>query len=221
VIFSLYFDKNYLHWAELLIQSINLCEPDAQIIAYTVNMAPEISGQNVMVEPVTINPENGIELSWMIIEHKASFFKNSMEKFPGYLHVMLDSDMMVIKSLDSLKREMMGMDMGGIVVHDKKIAGGFLAANTTPIAEKFVAETSERLLDSNYFYDKDQPLLAEMYHKYMGLGMKWFHADRRYLDHLERDESYIWSAHKTQYGVKDVRFEKYKGRIYNGSSPIR
>ena len=214
MIFTIYFDQNYLHWAELLIESINLFEPDAQIIAYTINITPIISGKNVMIVPITINSDPNVKLAWKIIEHKMSFLKNSMEMFPGQLHIMLDSDMMVLRSLNTLKQEMVGMDIGGIMVHNKKVAGGILIANTTSMAEKFIVETSGRLLDGNYWYDKDQPLLAEMRNKYMALGLRWLQLDRIYLDHLEREDSYIWSAHKTQYGTKDERFEKYKKYLH-------
>jgi hypothetical protein len=105
---------------------------------------------------------------------------------------------------------MMGMDLGGLLVHNHKVAGGFLAAISNERTNKFLAETNEILLDGNFHFDKDQPLLAEMYHKHVAEGLKWFHADRLYLDHLERESSFIWSAHKSERGIKDVRYEKYR-----------
>jgi hypothetical protein len=65
---------------------------------------------------------------------------------------------------------------------------------------------------------KDQKTLDKVYTE-TNKDIKFLLLDRRYLDHKSNKNSYIWSAHKSKYGKKAERFNKYSEvleRMKNG-----
>jgi len=60
-----------------------------------------------------------------------------------------------------------------------------------------------------YTYNKDQPAMAKTFNKFHG-KIEFLLLTRQYLDHLERKNSYVWSAHKSnKLGAKRIRVKKY------------
>lgn len=216
--FTIYFNKDYIDWAKLLIKSINIIEPEAKIIAHCFNIEFNdtkrlVDFNNTFVIEYDIKDIKHVDISWQIIENKAKCFLKSISFFPDDLHIMIDTDMMLINPLDELKKLMVNNDMGGIRINSEKIAGGFLAVNPTNNSLKLLKEWNRYLLDGIYFFNKDQPSLAIYCKKHIKQGLKWLDVDRQYLDCLEKNDSFIWSAHKSEYGSKKNRFKKYKKKL--------
>jgi hypothetical protein len=230
MIFTIYFNEPYLKWAELLSESILLNHNDAFINAYAINLPVNKLEKfynypnKISVLRNTIEPIKGAEMSWQIIAHKASFLLNSIVMNTYQLHVLLDADMMLIKPIpDELQHRMMKNDLGGLLINPLKIAGGIIIANPTTLAIDFLRDWEIYLLDGKYFFNKDQPKLAELHAKYIPKKLRWLQLDRSYMDHHENSTSIIWSAHKSELGTKDIRFKKYEKKlndIKRGYEPI-
>jgi hypothetical protein len=124
--------------------------------------------------------------------------------------VQLDIDMLINRPLDQITGD---FDVGGFRLADWKVAGGLLVAQPTEMAFKFLNEYNDGLVTPPYFWDKDQPLLARLYNKYEGSGLKWLQLGRDHLDYSNDPNSYIWSAHKSEYGNKDVRLARFVKRM--------
>jgi len=214
--FTLYFDEPYMKWASLLVKSIKYHHPEAYIICNTIGISKETTHQlyedRVYIFRNDLNFVPNVNRAWQIIEHKISFLLNSISLDPDATHVLLDSDMLLLKPLPAVN-EMKKYDMGGFIVHETKIAGGILLVTPTAMSMNFLHRWNKYLMDGNYFNDKDQPSLAKFYNEYKLKGLKWLQLDRTYLDHKEKDDAHIWSAHKSEFGTKDKRYEKYVKKL--------
>jgi hypothetical protein len=204
-----------------MIKSIKKVEPpETKIICHMINPTPEQRRiiLNSGADPYKayqwiVEPIDKVEMSWQIIERKASYLLKSIEMCPEALHILIDVDMVVLKPLDELEQLMKDHDMGGIVVNPEKIAGGILAVNPTTISKELLTEWDTFLMDGKFFYNKDQPSLAALYKKYLGRGLRWLQIDRRYMDHKHNENAFIWSAHKIEFGTKKERFEMYEKKL--------
>ena len=190
MIFTIYFDQPYLHWAELLCESILLNQPNDFINCYAINLSVDklerfySQPNKIRVFRNEILPINDVKMAWQIVEHKASFLLNSIAMNSYQLHILLDADIMLIKPIpDELQHQMMKHDIGGLIVNEKKIAGGILIANPTTLAVDFLRDLEIYLLDGKYYFDKDQPLLAELHKKFIPKKLRWLQLDRKYIDH--------------------------------------
>jgi len=217
--FTIYFNKDYMEWANVLIKSINIIEPTAIIAAHYINIKFEeskklIEYSNTFVIEHDIKDIINVQMAWQIIENKAKYLMETIKLFPDDLHIMIDTDMMLINPIDVLKSQMKDFDMAGIRINKNKIAGGFLAVRPTAMSMNLLRKWSKYLLDDQvYYFNKDQPSLARYCELYIAKGLKWLDVSRQYLDHLEKDDSMIWSAHKTEYGIKKERIKKYKKKL--------
>jgi len=215
----LYFDNKYAYWAPVLLDSILLHEPDMKVFIQGYNLTKEQekeikSFKNVVLlkNDILFFDKNIMDkIEYRIICWKANQFLEAFEKFPDEdLFIIMDVDMVIVKPLTKLKKQMEKHDLGAVWVRKNKIMGGFNAIRRTPIMIEFLKSWSKKMTTGRYTYNKDQPSMAKTFNEFLG-KIEFLLLTRQYLDHLEREDSYIWSAHKSKkLGRKRKRVKKYK-----------
>lgn len=228
MIINLYFDNKYFHWADPVVRSIKVHEPDTRIHFHTYNLSNgqvrklESYSNNVHVDNTDMKFDPKISepyfrggvviedpLRFQITCRKGEFLLKSMDKFPEEdLFVVMDVDMLVIQSLNALRKQMKDHDIGVMRVGNEKIAGGFIVARPTEKGKYFLSTFDKLVMKDRLYLCKDQKTLAKVYNE-TNTEVKFLLLDRRYLDHSSGEEAYIWSAHKSKFGTKIERYKKY------------
>ena len=224
VVVSTYFDNKYYRWAPLLVSSLLINEPDIGIHLNTVNLetwqVEELfkfkNVKRIDAYNIEVNAKISKEFAWQMIERKALFFRKTFKYFPeADIYILMDVDTLVINSLGSLVDQMENYDMAGVQTGPQKIMGGFLVAKNIPVVKDYWKELDEFLMgDGIFYYNKDQPEIFRLYEKYKE-RIKFLPLSWEYLDIWSRETSdiYVWSAHKTEYGDKNQRYELYKDKV--------
>ena len=215
----LYFDDKYAYWAPILLESILLHEPNMKVFIQGYNLKPyqvkkiKTFSNVVFFKNDKLYFDKSImdETHYRVICWKANQFLEAFEKFPDEeLYIIMDVDMILIQPLTELKEQMNNYDLGAVWVNKGKIMGGFNAIKRTPIMVEFLESWSKKMTTGRYTYNKDQPSMAKTFNEFLG-KIEFLLLTRQYLDHLEREDSYVWSAHKVKnFGTKESRFKKYK-----------
>ncbi len=204
-VFILYCDEVYYKFYGTILKSIEVFEPEATTILHLINST--ITGPNIVNQSIEYDSPD--KKAAHIICHKIKYMLETMANIEGDLYVQLDIDMLLNRSL-----QIDGTyDIGGFVISPNKVAGGILMAQKTDMAYKFLNEYNERLINGFHYWDKDQPLLARLYNEYIPKGLVWKQVGRDYLDYANSAESFIWSAHKSEFGNKDKRLAGFKRRV--------
>jgi len=214
----LYFDNKYAYWAPVLLESILFHEPDMKVFIQGYNLTEEQEEEINSFKNVVLlkNDELKFDIKLMnkieyrVICWKANQFLEAFKKFPEEdLFIIMDVDMILVQSLTELKEQMKSHDLGAVWVGEKKIMGGFNAIRKTPIMVEFLKSWSKKMTTGIYTYNKDQPSMAKTFNEFSG-KIEFLLLTRQYLDHLEREESYVWSAHKSdKLDSKHIRVKKY------------
>lgn len=223
--FIFYFDKKYYRWASLLIKSIKHWEPDDKILAFCINLedeqVKEIKSLGAFPYHMPLRPISDHVLPFQIIEHKAWYLLRAFNGWPKEeYYIMMDIDMLVVNSMKYLKNSFINgnFDFAAVLANPDKICGGFYVFRNNKLCKKLLEDWDKYLRDDNYFFDKDQPSLSKFVMKYIyEHGLKVMPVSRKYLDHLSRSESVIWSAHKSEFGDKDKRFDMYRRKVLEQS----
>lgn len=225
--FVLYFDNRYFKWAPILIGSIKIFEPAERICAYGIDLTETqveiLKSYGVHYFEYNINSlpiftyrkyRKITDATRLFITHsQACFLLSSFEKFPEEnLFIIMDVDCLLVRPLDELKEEMGRHDLAGIILNESKIACGFKAVNPTDISRRMIKEWNDFLLDGCYYGNKDQFSFMEFYKKYRD-DIRFLELDYRYIDPQSKEDSYVWSAHKSKFGIKAERFEFYRKEL--------
>lgn len=226
MIVMLYFDKGYTHWAPLLMESFSIHEPECKFTLYTFNLSKnEVvefeAYKNVLFVKnrfMGFDPKIASRWLYQLVCRKGGFLLDTMDRFPGEdLYVSMDIDMMLVRPLDELKEQMKTHDVGFVWVKNDKVASGFIAASDTEDARRYIKEFHNRATYGFMEHKNDQPTLAKLYDENKG-KMNFLLLTRQYIDHHSSSNAYVWSAHKTAFGNKKVRYKKYKeflkGELY-------
>lgn len=218
MIIMLYFDKGYAHWAPLLMESFSIHEPDCKFTLYTYNLSKEEvakfeDSKNVLFVKnrfMEFDPKVASRWLYQLVCKKGGFLLDTMDRFPGEdLYVSMDIDMMLVHPLDELKEQMKNHDIGFVWVKDDKVASGFIVASDTRNARRYIKEFHNRATDGFMEHKNDQPTLAKLYNENKD-KMNFLLLTRQYIDHFSRDDAFVWSAHKTAFGNKKVKYKKYR-----------
>ena len=205
-VFITYCDDNYFQWYEPWLKSVKTFEPESLVSLHMINSKkrPRYSIRQ------TVSYKNGTSPADCIICHKIQFMLDTMEKIEGDVYILTDIDMILNRPLEGLDGE---WDIAGFLVKQDKVAGGFLAAKKNERAMKFLEEYNKFLITPPHFFNKDQPSLAKFYNRYSDNLITWKQMSRDYLDHTCNPNSFIWSAHKLEFGSKFKRLLKFKERF--------
>lgn len=213
----LYFDNKYAYWAPVILKSILLHEPNMKVFIQGYNLTEEQEKEIKCFKNVILLKNDELifnntmkKIEYRVICWKANQFLEAFKRFPDEdLFIIMDVDMILVKPLTKLKEQMKNYDLGAVWVHRKKIMGGFNAIKRTPIMVEFLESWSKKMTTGIYTYNKDQPAMAKTFNKFIG-KFDFLLLTRQYLDHLEKEDSYVWSAHKSQkLDSKHIRVEKY------------
>jgi len=200
-----YCDEKYLKWYPVWLKSIKIFEPEADTILHLINHKMK-KNRTIIHHTISIlNPD-------VIICHKIKFFIETIEKYDADIYILTDIDMMLNKPLVEFDNDE-NWDIAGFLIRENKVAGGILGARKTEKALIFLNEYNNYLIKPPYFFNKDQPSLAMFYNKYNGNLIKWKQLSRKYIDHTCSDDAFFWSAHKSSFGSKEQRLEKFIKRL--------
>jgi len=218
----LYFDNKYAYWAPVILSSILLHEPDMKVFIQGYNLTKEQaktinSFKNVVLfknDKLKFDKKTMDKIEFRVICWKANQFLEAFEKFPDEdLYIIMDVDMIFIQPLTKLKEQMKSYDLGAVWVGPKKIMGGFNAIRKTPVMIEFLESWSKKMTTGRYTYNKDQPSMAKTFNEFLG-KIEFLILPRLYLDDMEKNNSYVWSAHKvSRRGTKESRIKKYKEHV--------
>ena len=218
----LYFDNKYAYWAPVLLDSILFFEPDMKVFIQGYNLTKDQiksikSFKNVVLlknDKLYFDKSIMDKIEYRVICWKANQFLEAFEKFPDEdLFIIMDIDMILVKPLTQLKKQMIDYDFGAVWVHKNKIMGGFNAIKRNSIMVEFLKSWSNKMTAGRYTYNKDQPTMAKTFNKFLG-KIDFLLLSRQYLDASENINSYVWSAHKSKkLGSKKQRFIKYQKYI--------
>ena len=227
MVFVLYFDNYYFHWAKPLTESIKIHEPKSKIQIYSYNLkeeqiedlrlysnVTEVINKSMKYDPHISETYNGRKIiRFMMTCRKGEHLLRAMEKYPDEkLFVVMDVDMLLVRPLNDLKKQMRNKDIGLMRVGPGKVMGTFLAAKSTRNGKHFLSDFNKAVMDGILYLCKDQKTLSTIYE-----GMKnkinFLLLTRQYIDHASTDDSYIWSAHKSKYGSKKERFKVYEDKL--------
>ena len=225
--FILYFDNRYFKWAPVLIDSIKIFEPAERICIYGINLTEaqieilKLYGVYYFEYDISILPVTSYrkyrkftdDIRFFITHSQAYFLLSSFEKFPEEsLFIIMDVDCLLIRPLRELKKEMDQHDLAGIILNEAMIAGGFKAVNPTDISRRMIKEWNDFLLDGHYYVNKDQFSFMGFYKKYRD-DIRFLKLDHQYIDPQSNEDSYIWSAHKSKFGLKAERIKLYRRKL--------
>ena len=214
----LYFDDKYAYWASVILDSILLHEPDMKVFIQGYNLTKKQLKEINSFSNVVLLKNDKLEfdksimdkIEYRVICWKANQFLEAFERFPDEdLFIIMDVDMILVQPLTKLKNDMKNYDLGAVWVSRKKIMGGFNAIRRSHIMVDFLKSWSKKITTGRYTYNKDQSAMAKTFNEFLG-KIDFLLLTRQYLDHLEKKDSYVWSAHKVSTrGLKIKRFKKY------------
>ena len=227
MVIVLFFDKKYFHFVKPLATSISIHEPKSKIYAHTFNLSDEqIEELNtypnitaVEYNKIQFDPKkadtyygelNGTDpLRFQLTCRKGEYMLKAMSKFPEEdLFIVMDVDMLLRCPLNDLRKRMKDCDIGIVKRSETKIAGGFCAASSTEGAKHFLTMFDKLVMKDRLYLCKDQKTLSRVYNE-TNTKIKFLLLDGRYLDYGSSEKSYIWSAHKSKFGSKEEKYEKY------------
>lgn len=221
MVIVLNFDQKYYKWVPLLLDSYLIHEPEAKIALYTINLdkkqirtLDEYSNVHLIQnKKMEFNPK--IASSWLfqIVCNKCKCILHAIDHFKNEdFFINSDVDLLLIKPFKKLKKQIIDKDLGLVYISKQKILSGFIVINNTNKAIQFIKEYDRESSNSFLEKKKDQPVLAKLYNKNKNKN-KFLFLGREYLDHFSKNESIMWSAHKTNHGRKGERFTKYKLKL--------
>ncbi len=227
MIINLYFDHKYFHWANPIVRSIKVHEPSTKIYFHTYNLSEdqveelESYSNTAYVDNMKLKFDPKISdayykhlnetdpLRFQLTCRKGEYILKAMSKFPEEdLFIVMDVDMLLRCPLNDLRKQMKDCDIGIVKRSETKIAGGFCAASSTKGAKHFLTMFDKLVMKDRLYLCKDQKTLSRVYNE-TNTKIKFLLLDGRYLDHSSSEKSYIWSAHKSSFGTKQERYEKY------------
>jgi hypothetical protein len=163
---------------------------------------------------------------WMaqIISMRASMFLDAINKYPEEdIYITCDVDMLLLKTLHNLRIDMIDHDLGlcvfpeytrdGRNLNRDKIMATFICARKTKAAIKYLKRW-KKLSDGNFVRTIDQIALVKAYGE-MKEGLNIYTIPKTYLDDSFKLKSYLWSAHKSRRGGKDMKFKLFKYFLAN------
>jgi len=212
MILILYFDKEYFKWSKPFLRSLHVHEPKAKVVIFGFDLTLEQITYLENVEYVleVYNTAGEIDF-WDLVCQKCWFVLETMRKYPGRrLYVITDVDMLIVNSLRVMKKGMHKCDVGLIVVSENKVSSGFLVFKET--AKNFLNEYHNKVYVKGDIRIKkiEQKMLAKIYRSYITNDkLKFLVLSRKYIDNVFELDSFVWSAHKLNYGKKDTRLKLF------------
>jgi hypothetical protein len=209
MIVILYFDNKYFKWSGPFLKSLQTHEPKAKVVIFGFNLTEKQETQLENTESVieVINTAGEINF-WNLVCQKCYFVLEVMRKYPGEdLYIVMDIDTLIISPLDELKRDMVRHDIGLIVVSKTKVPSGFLVFKET--AKGFLSDYHNEVYVKGTLSVKkiEQKILAKLYRN--NKKLKFLILSRDYIDNHFKLDSFIWSAHKLNLGVKDMKIKLF------------
>ena len=210
MIIILYFDDKYFKWSAPLLKSLHIHEPEAKVVIFGFNLSEKqlkyLENVESVIEVISTAGKIGF---WDLVCQKCYFVLEAMKKYPGEdLYIVMDVDTLIINPLDELKRDMVGHDIGLIVVSKTKVPSGFLVFKET--AKGFLSDYHNKVYIKGDLRIKrtEQRVLAKLYRK--DKKLKFLILSRKYIDHTASLDAFIWSAHKRNFGSKETRLKMFR-----------
>jgi hypothetical protein len=243
ILFVLYFDIGYYHWADTIIRSIEKFEPESKVYIHGYNLKPaqveELYGYSNVIKvqedklkqsykkasphtksstqwsenPEDIPPRYN-PIRFQITSSKGKILLDAVNEFPNFdLYVVLDVDMLLVRTINHiLERHMKDKEVGVVVIDvHRRVKGGFIAIRNTKAAKAFIQKYNELVYDGKLFFQKDQSCL---YKAYLEIPAKYQRLTMKYL-YPRPQKAYIWSAHKSKTGTKEEKIKLMREFLVN------
>lgn len=231
MIIVLFFDDKYFHFAKPLLSSIKIHEPSAGVYINGFNLTHEqveelksykcvkaVKNEKLKFDPSIADTYNkglnrGKPLRFQLTCQRGRYMLDAMNAFPTEkLFIISDVDTLMIQPLTELKHQMKNHDIGIVRVSDTKICSGFFAVSSTKNGKLYLKNFYDTAMDGRLFLCKDQKTMAKIHEKLKD-EIKFLYIDRRYLDHSCGDDAFMWSGHKSAFGTKEQKYQKYLRKL--------
>ncbi len=233
MIFVLCFDNPYNGWARLLLRSLMIFEPDIGVYIHGINLHKKVFNQlkndysnvlDITNTKVKHIPEEsyrptGKGHGWFakMISLRAGATVAAMRRFPDEEYfVQIDTDMVVVRPLDDVKKLASENDIVIIPLETKagglKVSAGFLIFSRSEGSIHFLNTFHRYSIQKPYKRQLDQIALANAYkenEKWLKCGFVGY----EYIDHLQKNDTFIWSAHKSISGKKKHKKKLFKNFV--------
>lgn len=214
----LHFDMPYIKWAKIFIKSIEKIEPEAKIYISAINFNNKslryfnklknvIKVKRININIINSENHKGKRGKWMtqIISIRSAIFLEVIKKYPNEdLYITTDVDMLMVNNLKNLRQNMKNSDVG-IYIKKDKVMAGFVCIKNIESGIKFV-KLWDKVCDGRYIETIDQIGLHKSYIELKD-KIKIYNIGIQYLDPFCDENSFLWSAHKSSTGPKDLKFD--------------
>jgi len=201
-----------------MIESIGIHEPSERIFLWTFNLPKELyrylENYDNVVGGVTTKILKSNTMVFQIICSRGGIVLNVMEKFPDEdVYIITDVDMIMVNPLHEFRKLIPEHDLAVVKAERaEKFCGGFIAFRKTKATINFLTAFNNKCMSSDFYYNKDQPILTKLVRKFQG-QMKFLFLNRMYMDQFSREKAFLWSAHKKEISSKEQRYMDYNIKL--------
>lgn len=225
----IYFDKPYVKWAHIYLESLRLFEPDIKVVIYLYNTKKQIMYQlldhpnvlDVHMRKMKYMSEKAVMWKHQICGQKGDIMLDVMKRYPDEkLFMLTDVDLLFRRDLLPLKQRMIYRDVAFVMSESKmkapKAMGGLIVFKNKRKIAKFAKAYHEEMTAYRTHKSRDQIMFARMIEPYTkgkyGLKLMYLNYDK-YLDPFGKPKAWIWSPHKSLLGSKDKRYRIFKKEL--------
>jgi hypothetical protein len=224
----IYLDNLYLKWANIYLKSLEMFEPDVDVVVYGWNIskgtARKLREYPNVIEVIPKRMERDEEKSKMwkfqITCAKGGLLLETMKRYPREdLFMITDIDLLFRASLDTPRTIMKYYDIGFCMnlMKDKSLKGmgGMIFTKNTEVTRDFWRRYHKIAMKGKLYRNKDQKTLALMFEQYMKSNKLKFYliGYSDYLNASECDHAKVWSCHKSRHGKKADRIEDFEKEL--------
>jgi len=220
----IYFDKPYVKWAHIYLESLRLFEPNIKVVVYLFNVKKQIMYHmydhpnviDVKMRKMRYMSELGTRWRFQLVCRKGGLLLEVMDEYPDEdMFMLTDVDLLFRSNLLVARQKMIYRDIGFVLSMSKtntyKAMSGLIFVKNNKRARRYMTEYHKNASAGRAHKQKEQLELGRLYDKYKRAGWCKFLLLEydKYIDPFARQDSYIWSPHKSQLGSKDKRYTKF------------
>ncbi len=224
----IYFDKPYVKWSHIYLESLRLFEPDIKVVVYLYNTKKQIMYQlydhpnviDVKMKKMRYMSELGTRWRFQLVCRKGELLLEVMDEHPEEdMFMLTDVDLLFRQDLLVARWRMIYNDIGFVLSKSKtntdKVMSGLIFVKNNKRARAYMEEYHKNASAGRAFKQKEQLELARLYNIYRKKKKcKFLLLDYdKYLDPFGKQNTWIWSPHKSLLGSKDKRYRIFKKEL--------
>ena len=231
----IYFDKPYVKWSHIYLESLRLFEPNIKVVVYLFNTKKQIMYQlydhpnviDVKMRKMRYMSELGTRWRFQLVCRKGGLLLEVMDEYPDEdMFMLTDVDLLFRRNLLVARQRMIYNDIGFVMSKSKpygkqhnifknKVMSGLIFVKNNKRARAYMEEYHKNASAGRAHKQKEQLELARLHDKYKRADKcKFLLLDYdKYLDPFSKSNSWIWSPHKSLLGSKDNRFKGFQREL--------